>query len=169
MIINRHTFRILYIYVVVILLIIILSYCSCTTTLNNDQSTYVKLSDDNIYKNENPMNSTSELANGEIKVFEKNGLFAEVTKVASSGIMKGHDDAFNLRETMVYTLYPGAQIKVIDTDTVDTESNWSVGFIYSERVDITNDITLLEYTSDMCGILHLESSTYVLIFLMYKE
>ena len=120
---------------------------------------------------------------GETKRFQYENLILEITNVASTAMKTTTDDGTEPREYPVYTLYPGAQLIVVNADMTDgslTESglpraHW---YVYSDLPDknsgegdtyipITDNMPPLTITPDMKSVFTGGGS--VLAFAMYDR
>ncbi len=113
----------------------------------------------------------------ETLLFSRGDFSVKVTNVAYSGIQNGFDDGLNPREIVVYYVYPDAEISVIDAGMSeilnaqfeDNGVNWGIYYSSDEVTYIKNEMSPIEITSDLIGIIHLESSSFVLLFKPYDE
>ena len=108
--------------------------------------------------------------------FMYDGLELEVTGVLSDSTEIMSDDGENLWEYPVYTCVPGAQIRVIQADMLDSyadgkkHAQWAIyrereaePYSYTEsRIDIVDGMEPVNLTTDMQGIIHKEANLYVL-------
>ena len=118
-----------------------------------------------------PIQTTTETAapqpQGETKRFQRKNLILEVTNVAHEETKTGLDHDTDPYDYTVYTIYPGAQITVINADMydgVDFEDGLPHGKYYvydsskglSEEIDeyiwITDDMPPLTLTPDMTHV-----------------
>ena len=110
---------------------------------------------------------------GETKIFERNGLELEVTNVASmrsDWYPFDHDDG-TLEEVVVYTLYPGARLTVLNMEfevwNLCLDIPWEDGNPPS-YVKITSDMPPMELTSEVLSVTS-ESGFSVLSFEWAEE
>lgn len=110
--------------------------------------------------------------NGTVETFQHDDFTMEVSNVKE--IKQGSSfDGMETWEYDIYVVYPGATAKVLNADTfIDEETNLphaNLAIMTSddERIDIMDDMELLEITEDIIGVFDPESSVYVLGFEMY--
>ena len=117
---------------------------------------------------------SANLAKGTVETFEYNELVLEVSNVKE--ISKGSSfDGMETWEYVVYVVYPGATINILNPDTfIDEESgldhsSWAIYTLDDNRIDIEKNMKPLEITKDILGVFSTESSVYVLGFEIYEE
>jgi len=115
--------------------------------------------------------TTTAPGQGLVQAFQRGDLRLEITNVASTEERSGLDHGTDPYDYTVFTLYPGAQLRVIGADMNDggdTEAGVPYAKWYvsaengGEYIPITDDMPPLTITSDMGGVF--QEGPAVLVF-----